>query len=370
MSKTTNVGLTKPDSSDYVSIDVINENMDIIDENLGKSNAHTVDKTNPHNITKAQVGLGNVPNVATNNQTPTYTVATVLAALVSGEVLSTAMGKIAKAITDLISHLANKSNPHGVTASQVGASPTSHASTTTTYGIGTGSNYGHVKLSDSTGSASGASAGIAATPAAVKAAYELADTANTKAGGAAEGLTSHTNNTSNPHNVTKAQLNLGKVDNTADAEKTVKSASTCTGNAATATKFETARTIQIALDSTEAASFDGTQNVTLGVSGILPVANGGTGASTLASGAVLIGNGTGAVQTRAITNNTSKGTAEANTNIVTANTLVYHSQMRMNRTTNVHAADTSYTTYMARGIALVTAAPTSMVNGACAFVYE
>lgn len=56
-----------------------------------------------------------------------------------------------------------------------GKAPTAHASTATTYGIGTGSNYGHVKLSDSTSSTSAASAGIAASPAAVKAAYDLAN---------------------------------------------------------------------------------------------------------------------------------------------------------------------------------------------------
>lgn len=53
--------------------------------------------------------------------------------------------------------------------------PANHASTATTYGIGTGSNYGHVKLSDSTSSTSSTGAGIAATPAAVKAAYDHAD---------------------------------------------------------------------------------------------------------------------------------------------------------------------------------------------------
>ena len=56
-----------------------------------------------------------------------------------------------------------------------GKAPTNHAVSTTTYGAGTGSNYGHVKLSDSTSSTSGASSGIAATPAAVKAAYDLAN---------------------------------------------------------------------------------------------------------------------------------------------------------------------------------------------------
>lgn len=45
--------------------------------------------------------------------------------------------------------------------------PTNHASSATTYGIGTGTNYGHVKLSDSTTSTSSTSSGIAATPKAV-----------------------------------------------------------------------------------------------------------------------------------------------------------------------------------------------------------
>ena len=62
-----------------------------------------------------------------------------------------------------------------------GKAATSHASTATTYGIGTGSKYGHVKLSDSTSSTSAASAGIAASPAAVKAAYDLASQAKTLA---------------------------------------------------------------------------------------------------------------------------------------------------------------------------------------------
>lgn len=75
---------------------------------------------NPHGVTKSDVGLGNVPNVTTNDQTPTFTAATTLATLTSGEKLSVAFGKIAKAITDLISHIANKSNPHGVTKSQIG----------------------------------------------------------------------------------------------------------------------------------------------------------------------------------------------------------------------------------------------------------
>ena len=67
--------------------------------------AHTKNTSNPHSVTKTQVGLGNVPNVATNDQTPSYAEATSLSKLSSGEKLSVALGKISKAITDLISHI-------------------------------------------------------------------------------------------------------------------------------------------------------------------------------------------------------------------------------------------------------------------------
>lgn len=78
------------------------------------------------NQAKANIGLGNVPNVATNDQTPTYTEATTLEKLTSGEKLSAAFVKIAKGITDLISHIGNKENPHGVTISQIGAAPSGY----------------------------------------------------------------------------------------------------------------------------------------------------------------------------------------------------------------------------------------------------
>lgn len=91
---------------------------------------HIQDTSNPHKVTKEQVGLGNVSNVATNDQTPTYTTPSAPAALSSGEKLSTAMGKIARAVLALISHLADKKNPHGVTAAQTGAAAASHKHST------------------------------------------------------------------------------------------------------------------------------------------------------------------------------------------------------------------------------------------------
>ena len=79
--------------------------------------------------TKSEVGLSNVPNVATNDQTPTFTESTTLTKLTSGEKLSVAFGKISKAITDLINHIANKNNPHEVTKTQVGLGNVPNVST-------------------------------------------------------------------------------------------------------------------------------------------------------------------------------------------------------------------------------------------------
>jgi len=96
-------------------------------------NTHTGNKSNPHSVTKSQVGLGNVPNVATNDQTPTYSDTTTLVTLSSGEKISIAFAKIKLAITTLI-NLANKSNPHGVTKSQVGLGNVENKSSATIRG--------------------------------------------------------------------------------------------------------------------------------------------------------------------------------------------------------------------------------------------
>ena len=179
--KTSRYNLTKPSAEDFYDVNVQNENMDIIDgELLAVSNVvnSLISSTsklqddsneygmrlgsletmqsehrasaNPHGITATTVGLGNVPNVATNDQTPTYTEASTLAALTSGEKMSVAFGKIKKAIADFISHLAN-TTMHVTSAERTawnGKAPSSHASSATTYGVGTASNYGHLKITD------------------------------------------------------------------------------------------------------------------------------------------------------------------------------------------------------------------------------
>lgn len=61
------------------------------------------------------------------------------------------------------------------------------------------------------------------------------------------------------------------------------------GNANTATKLATARAITANLASSTAGSFDGSANITVGVTGTLPIANGGTGATTAAAARTALG---------------------------------------------------------------------------------
>ena len=82
-------------------------------------------------VLKENAQLGNVPNVTTNNQTPTWSMSSVLSNIVSGETLTIIMGKISKAINDIISHIGNKNNPHSVTKSQVGLGNVENKSGTT-----------------------------------------------------------------------------------------------------------------------------------------------------------------------------------------------------------------------------------------------
>lgn len=66
-------------------------------------------------------------------------------------------------------------------------------------------------------------------------------------------IQSHISSTANPHGVTKAQVGLGNVDNTADSTKVVASAG----------KWTTARTITLGGDLSGSTTFDGSGNLTL-----------------------------------------------------------------------------------------------------------
>lgn len=100
---------------------------------------HIQDKNNPHETNAAQVGLGNVPNVTTNNQRPFFTMASEFANIDGGtqinpetgeeegkETLSEIFGKVKMAISVLDTHRNRTDNPHKVTAAQVNAAPVKH----------------------------------------------------------------------------------------------------------------------------------------------------------------------------------------------------------------------------------------------------
>lgn len=92
----------------------------VIESNIiQKMIRHLIDFMNPHKVNKEQVGLGNVPNVITNDQTPTYEEAEEFENISSGEKLSIAFGKIQKAISSLLGHINNFDNPHKITKSQI-----------------------------------------------------------------------------------------------------------------------------------------------------------------------------------------------------------------------------------------------------------
>lgn len=66
-----------------------------------KGSAESTYRTGNVNLSKTNVGLGNVPNVTTNNQTPTFSQASTRDNLVSGDKLSVLFSKIMKWFADL-----------------------------------------------------------------------------------------------------------------------------------------------------------------------------------------------------------------------------------------------------------------------------
>lgn len=81
-----------------------------------KVDSHIANKSNPHGVTKAQVGLGNVNNTSDANKPVSTAQATAIAD-------AKAAGTLAQ--TNLTTHLQDKSNPHQVTRDQLGMGITS-----------------------------------------------------------------------------------------------------------------------------------------------------------------------------------------------------------------------------------------------------
>lgn len=210
-------------------IDLDGETLEIADE---KARKHIENNNNPHEVTAEDVGLGNVPNVSTNDQTPTFTEATTLEPLSSGEKATTLFSKIAKAITTLISHL-NATNPHGITKSTIGLGNVDNTSDNSKpvstdqqdaidAAYYNANQYTDQKISEL----------INGAPSTLDTLKEIADAMaesedvvaaldaaiGTKA--SQSELDSHLASKANPHGVTKSQVGLGNVPNVATNDQT------------------------------------------------------------------------------------------------------------------------------------------------------
>ncbi len=129
-------------------------------------NSHIESKSNPHGVTKAQIGLSNVDNTSDKNKPVSDAVKAELDKKANHAAVQTAINVLGETMN---AHSTSKDNPHGVTKAQIGLSNVDNTSDK------------DKPVSD-----------------AVKA--ELSKKAD------AENLTLHTENMSNPHGVTAEQV--------------------------------------------------------------------------------------------------------------------------------------------------------------------
>ena len=145
---------------------------------------HLADTNNPHAVTKTQVGLGNVDNFSTASQGDLDTGTATNRFVTPNGVTSMVLRLVGNALT---AHLNNTANPHNTTAVQVG--------------LGNVQNYA---VASNAEAIAGTATDKYMTPANTKAAVD---------GVVNAAVSAHTNRTDNPHNTTKAQVGLGLVVN-------------------------------------------------------------------------------------------------------------------------------------------------------------
>ena len=209
--------------------------------------SHVNSTSNPHSVTKAQVGLGNVDNTSDANK-PISTATQTALNLKADDAAISAVGKsndyndldnkpsIPSDVGDLTdtgsilfdgnySSLTNKPDlsvlEEVLVFANLAAFPTTgetgkvYIAEDTGYMYRWGGASGYIQLTDQT-AIWGQISGTLADQTDLNNALEAKATASD--------LTSHVNSTSNPHSVTKAQVGLGNVDNTSDANKPISTA--------------------------------------------------------------------------------------------------------------------------------------------------
>ena len=175
------VGLGNVDNTSDIDKPISTATQEALDKITSDVESHTINKSNPHEVTKAQVGLGNVDNTADLDKPVSNA---------TKELINSTKDSLTQTIT---LHTENKNNPHRVTKEQVG--------------LANVDNTADLNKPVS----------IAQQAAIDKVKSEIlpeVDKVNSS-------LTAHVSSENNPHKVTKAQIGLGNVDDTSDENKPV-----------------------------------------------------------------------------------------------------------------------------------------------------
>ena len=164
-----------------IRIDNVLADLDVVRKDLA---AHVGDKKNPHQVTKAQTGLGLVENYQPSTDTEAAQATRTDRYLVPANLKAYNDANV-KPVID--AHLADKQNPHGVTQAQVG--------------LGLVKNY---RMATQQEAEAGTSDSVYVAP------INIAQYCNSKV---MPTLNAHIGNKSNPHGVTQSQVGLGLVNN-------------------------------------------------------------------------------------------------------------------------------------------------------------
>lgn len=178
---TTSVGLN-------TSVKITTVLNSISDDTFDTLATHIEDKDNPHNVTKAQIGLPNVDNTSDSDKPISNAVAQAISSLsesIASKISFDVFNSLKEAVAD---HIESIENPHQVTKSQIG--------------LGNVDNTSDIEKPIS--------------KAVQQSILNLLDKINSKADSSdlntlKDNVSNHVNNTNNPHKLTPAQIGLNEL---------------------------------------------------------------------------------------------------------------------------------------------------------------
>ena len=217
-------------SPNYVTSGGVYTSIEAVESEI---NTHINDTDNPHSVTKEQVGLGNVENRTMDaDPVPNST------NYVSSGGVYTAINTVDGRITQ---HINDTDNPHSVTKEQVGLESVVNASMDTVP-TANSSNYvssggvydaisivdsrmtTHIDDSNNPHNVTAMQIGLGNVDNTSDLDKPVSTYQQTAIDGVQDNLNTHINDTDNPHNVTASQIGLGNVDNTSDIDKPISTA--------------------------------------------------------------------------------------------------------------------------------------------------